>query len=145
MEQKERTPDKPVKLSRAEHPKRIPISGHRDILTVENKNPDFHYHWFSDKSDTGNRIQRAKLAGYEFVKSEEVSVGDAMVYKSANVGSIVRVPDGRSGNYLYLMKLPMEWREEDLQSRNDITNKTETQISRAREEGQYGDVKISRR
>jgi hypothetical protein len=144
MEHKERTPEKPVRTARAERPKRVPISGTRDLLTVEGKDPNFHYRWFSDKNETGQRIHRAKLAGYELVLSEEVRVGDAAVFKSSNVGSIVRVPDGRSGNYLYLMKLPQEWREEDLQDRANRNKETENLISQTRDEGQYGEVKISR-
>lgn len=145
MEHKERTPDKPVRETRAARPKRVPISGTRDLLTVEGKDPSFHYHWFSDKNETGQRIHRAKMAGYTFVTSEEVSVGDSAVFKSANVGSIIRIPDGRSGNYLYLMKLPIEWREEDLADRAKRNTETETIMSRSRDDGQYGELKISHR
>jgi hypothetical protein len=113
-------------------------------LTVEGKDPNFHYHWFSDKNETGQRIHRAKMAGYEFVTSDEVVIGESMVYKSSNVGSIVRIPDGRSGNYLYLMKLPQEWREEDLRDRAKRTSDTVKQMSQTKEDGQYGEVKISR-
>lgn len=91
---------------------RIPLTGFRDKLSVFGKDPNYYYYWTADTSEGGMEIQRYKAAGFDFVQSNEVTIGDVYVYKTENVGTIVRAPSG-DGRYLFLMKQPMEWHLED--------------------------------
>jgi len=125
---------------------RIPIDGARNKLTVEGKDPNYHYLWELDNEESGNRIQTRRNAGYEFVQAGAVTVGQANVYKSNEYGSIVRVPDGADGYYLYLMRIPMQWHNEDL-ARHEQMNREQEQSATAVNpvEGQYGSIKLSRK
>jgi len=135
------TPDSIVKAVR---PKRVPFGAQREILAVSGKDPNYHYRWVLDKNENGNRIMRFLRAGYSFVASDTVTVGDELVLKTTNYGSIVRQPGNSTGEFLYLMKLPMEYHLEDNKAKQDAIDETENQMRRALDEGQYGKVNISR-
>lgn len=115
---------------------RVPLTGFRDKLSVHGKNPNFYYYWVADTSEGGSEIQRFKLAGYDFVQSNEVTVGDVYVFKTENVGTIVRAPSG-DGRFLYLMKQPMEWHLEDQSDYYDEIDAREEGLYRAQNEGGY--------
>ena len=127
---------------------RVPLDGYRDILTVQGKDKDYSYRWVNDKNEEGHRIMRFKQAGWEFVEATEVHVGQSAVYKSDNIGSIVRYSAGK-GDYLYLMKIPKEWYDEDQAAKQERINDQEKSITRPRnpdnasDDGQYGQNKIS--
>lgn len=128
---------------RAERPARTPVSGNRNILTVEGKDPDYKYRWVLDDSESGQRIYKFLNAGYEFAtKDQGVKIGDSVVYKSENAGSIIRAPGG-NGQFLYLMRILREWYTEDQNAKQTLIREQEKQINRAsKEDGQYGDVKL---
>ena len=54
---------RPTKATRTERPKRIPMSGSRKRLHIEDeyKDPNFHYAWINDQKDL---LHRAHRAGY---------------------------------------------------------------------------------
>jgi len=139
-------PRKHVAKSGVTRETRVSIAGMRDLLTVHGKDPRYHYYWELDSDENGSRIRARRLAGYEFVQADEVSIGQASVYKSYNVGTIVRVPTG--GDYLYLMKIPMEWHEDDLRAQEEENLKQEQKIeaitNSVRADGGYGKVELSR-
>jgi hypothetical protein len=126
------------------------LDNYRDILTVEGKDPDYHYRWVLDESEIGRRIYFMKRAGYTFVDSDEVVVGESQVYKTENVGSVVRVPSGEhDSRYLYLMKIPMDLYEHNKDMKQERIDYVERQITRKRpkdgdESGMYGGVDIKR-
>lgn len=125
--------------------KRVPVSGSRDILTVDNKDPDYHYRWVvAGENENGIRLQKFIRGGYEFVSADDVEVGDDSVYKSSNVGSIVRIPSG-DGMYSYLMRIKREWYEEDRANSQKKIDDVEKSIYRTRnqeeDDGQYGSIK----
>lgn len=124
---------------------RVPLGGYRDILTVENTDPDYHYYWELDDTEHGNRLYKRRQAGYDFVSPDEgVIVGEASVFKTADLGSIIRVPNG-DGRYLYLMKILRSWYEEDRAKMDKLVDDTEESIRRPNDvEGGYGSTKISR-
>jgi hypothetical protein len=99
-----------------------------------------------DVSENGQRIHRFLMGGWEFAPKENLSIGSEMVFTSENVGSIVRVPGGR-GEYLYLMRIPKEWFEEDRAAKADTILETERKVTRKRqrddEDGDYGEGKVS--
>lgn len=124
---------------------RVPLGGYRDILTVENTDPGYHYYWELDDNEQGNRIYKRRQAGYDFVSPDEgVIVGEASVYTTEDLGSIIRVPNG-DGRYLYLMKILREWYEEDRAKMDKLVDDTEESIRRPTNvEGGYGSTKIDR-
>lgn len=139
--------DRPVKgASRADRPrKRVRVSGHRDILTVENKNPDYHYRWVLDTTESGARIRRYLEGGYEFVTKENdgVTVAEDNVRNTEDLGTLFRVPAGPNSPdmYLYLMRIPREWREEDTDAEEKELRAREARVFRKdTSAGQYVDV-----
>jgi len=129
-------------------PERIPVSGQRDILTVRGKDNDYVYRWIKDEQEQGQRILKFKNAGYVFVDEKDgLEVGQNHVYKSKNVGSLIRVPAGQ-GEFLYLMKQRKEFYTEDQAAKQDQILDTERQLSKNIgknadvESGSYGSVSI---
>ena len=123
---------------------RVPVSGNRDILTIEGKDPDYVYRFILDGSEDGQRIQKFKAAGYDLVSSDGHSVGQDMVYKTNNVGSIIRVPAGNSKFY-YCVRIRKEWYKEDQSLKQGEILDREKAITRTdSENGQYGNIKLSR-
>lgn len=121
---------------------RVPITGTRDLLAVDGKDPSFHYYWALDVSENGTQIMRLQNAGYNFVQSSEVSVAQVSVYSAAGVGSIVRVSAG-GGAYHYLMKIPKEWHEADMRAVEQKNKEAESTIKGyENEEGRYGKISL---
>ena len=100
-----------VQVKRLTRENRIPVSGPRDILTVTNKDPNYHYRWVKDLP---GRIQRFLNGGYEFV-NHDAEVGQRTVDTSSRLGSAVTRLDGM--NTLVLMRIPLEWYNEDQESK----------------------------
>jgi len=110
--------------------KRVPMSTAQLKLTVA-EIPGFHLHWMMG---TPSRIAQAMKAGYTFVETDEVDVvnsglaDDASKNGNTDMGSRVSLvagsdtgEDGKEQR-LYLMKLPLEYWEEDqeaLESKNE--------------------------
>lgn len=142
--QKETVAEKPSATNpRAKRPvERTPVHGSRDLLTVRGKKDDLVYRWVLDKDENGQRIFMFRNAGYEFVKGDEVQVGQSLVYNSENVGSLVRIPD-KAGGYMFLMAIPKEWYDEDqMVKQNSIKMEEASIIQPDEDEGQYGSAKI---
>lgn len=127
--------------------KRVPLTGTRDILSVQGKDPNFGYYFFLDSSETGQDIFMAKRAGWDFVQASEVQVGETSVFKTENVGTIVRVPS-RDGRFLFLMKKPQHEIEED--KADEMYQKVDSMEQQILDphsgahnvDGVYGNVKI---
>lgn len=146
---KPKTEDRAQEVS--ERPKRQSLKeSYRNILTVDNKDPNYEYRWINDtyaKSDDqtgafypGQRIMRFQNAGWEFVTNKDVTVGDSYVYKTGNVGSIIRAPGGQ-GDMLYLMKIHKDWYDEDQATKQEYIDKVEDAMGNPKQElGQYGNV-----
>ena len=136
--------------SAANKPKRVPVSGNRDILTVLGTDPDFVYRWVKDKSEAGQRIFRFRQAAYEFVDGTiaALGVGDNFVYETHDLGSLIRKPSG-DGEFLYLMRISKEFYDEDQTVKQIDIKEREDNITRVRDphssedDGQYGSISIS--
>lgn len=148
-----KAPSRPKGSSRAKRhsrPERIPVTGHRDILTVRGKDPNFHYRFVLDVDENGARIFRFKQAGFEFVNADEIDgVGTARVASDSGVGTIVRIPAGNHAKtgtpqYLYLMKQPMEWYEEDQAAKEEDIARRERDLTEMfqGDDGHYGNIRI---
>lgn len=124
---------------RARRPTRVPVSGTRDLITIKNKEPGFHYHIVKEKP---GRIDKFLAAGYEIV-THEVSVGDVKIGTPGQEGSPVKMPLGR-GEVGYLMRQPNEFYEEDQAAKQaEVKAREETMISK-RSDGTYGSIEVSR-
>lgn len=133
-----------------ERPARRTAGGFRDKLTVVGQDPSKVYRWVKDKNEGGYEIANLLARGYTFVSSDSgVKVGEAEVYTSENVGSIIRRIANQEGEFLYLMCIDRDWYEEDLQLKEDRIQEVETGIVRntGRTPGSddlYGSIKIDR-
>lgn len=97
--------------------KRIPMSVPTQRLQVPEL-PGFHLHWFRESN-----VARAMQAAYEFVNDDEVLVTSRSVAANSeltgntDLGTRIRVHSGQTENnhpeYLVLMKLPLEFWNED--------------------------------
>jgi hypothetical protein len=134
-----------TKTTQAKRPTRIPMSGQRMRMHIEeeDKDPNFHYGWIND---TSGLIQRAKRAGYENVLTSEIpSWGAAGVDSADSSSSVVNMEVGNETT-AYLMKQPMEFYDEDQAETNAITDSRETDMKKDLNSGQngtYGNVDIS--
>lgn len=120
--------------------KRIPVSGHRDVLTVQGKQEGFVYRWVND---VDSRIARFKAAGYELVE-DDVEVGTPTVDNPGKYGSVVSKDVGR-GTTAYLMRIPEEFYSEDQAAKMRQVDESEADMKRtlnSGHDGTYGSVKI---
>jgi len=123
--------------------KRVPMSTAQLKLSVP-EIPGFHLHWMMG---TPSRIAQATKAGYTFVDTDEVDVvnsglaDDASKNGNTDMGSRVSLvagsdtgEDGKEQR-LYLMKLPIEYWEDD---QRDLEAKNEQIASTIRGGGDVG-------
>lgn len=129
-------------------PNRIPISGSREVLTVrgaEELEKEFHLCWVNDYM-----LDKFKMAGYEFVywtelTEENEQVGDTRINADTPMESRVsrNVGNGVTG---YLMKLPMEYWNEDrkaVEARTKETEQSMRKLGNNSVNGTYGNVQIT--
>lgn len=118
---------------------RVPVSGNRNILTVDGKEEGFMYRWVKD---IGNRIKRFERAGYEVVK-HDVTVGDARAAVASEPGAAVTAFGNKEGEKLVLMRIRQEYYDEDQAAKMAEIDAIEAAMGK-NVEGSYGDIKISR-
>jgi len=146
-------PRKEVSRADENKPTRIPVSGNRDILTVQGKDKDYEYRWIVDADENGHRIFRFMQGGWEFATTEQgLKIGQAAIYKSENVGSILRVPAGKTiaskGEYQYLMRIKKQFYREDQVAKEKALKETERKSFKADKDmtaegmGQYGQTDV---
>ena len=137
---------KPIDVRK--RPRRTPLDGARDILTVENKDPNYVYRW---TLDTPGRIEWRKERGYEIV-TEDHPVGQPTVDKGSLLGSAVTRYAG-NGQRLVLMRIPKEWYDEDQESKQASVSALERSMMEAVQKGRipgssdpgYGNLSITRK
>lgn len=130
---------------RSDNPKRVPIQGRRDVLSVRGQEPGWHYCWVNDRigGDEGN-IDRYLEGGYEFVE-HAVIIGDRKIDSASRMGNKISKAVG-NGVTAYLMRCPEEVYQEELALMNEDAWRQTTAIEaslNAKEEGKYGKVEIS--
>ena len=140
-----KTRGRPAKAKATSRPTRIPMSGQRMRMHIEeeDKDPNFHYSWINDQSGL---VQRAIKAGYEHVTTNEMpSWGEGGVDASESNSSMVSMNVG--GDVIaYLMKQPIEFFNEDRQMEEDINKARLADIQKelnSGEEGTYGKVEFA--
>lgn len=118
--------------------KRIPVSGHRDILTVHGKEDGYVYRWVNDEN---GRIDRLKAAGYELV-DHDVEVGQRTADTSKGTSSVVSKYVGQ-GVTSYLMRTKAEFHKEDHEAMMKKVDESEADMKRtlnSNRNGTYGKV-----
>jgi hypothetical protein len=137
-----------AKTKESNRPKRVPISGSREVLTVrgaEELEKEFHLCWVNDYL-----VEKFKLAGYEFIywnelTEENTQVGDVRINADSPMESRVSksVGNGVTG---FLMKLPLEYWEEDQAEKAKRSKETEQAMRKSfieNDNGRYGNVQIA--
>lgn len=149
-EQTQRPAKRASRAKSEQRPKRVPVSGFRNILGIHGRDPEFEYRWVSDTDESGERIQRHLFAGYDFVSYNEINgVGQERVGNATDLGSIVTKPGGGQSAdgkplKLYLMKVPKEYYDEDQKRKVDETVEVERRMREelASSTGHYGNIDI---
>lgn len=119
-------------------PVRVPVSG-RNILTVKGKDPGFEYRVVNDE---GDRVERFREGGYEFVRTDSVKVGDNRVSVPSSEGSVKQVSVGQ-GLKGYVMRIKKDWYDEDQTSKQQRVNELEATTKKdASATGMTGSLKI---
>lgn len=130
-----------VNKSRAtERKTRIPVSGNRNILTLENLDPAYNYRWVNDVE---GRLNRFVAGGWAFA-TKTGEVGDRTADSSSGTSSVVSKEVG-AGVTAYLMRIKMEWFEEDKAAKAAQIDKSEESMKRqlnSKEDASYGKVTI---
>lgn len=122
--------------------RRTPI-GVRNILTINNKDANYVYRVVNDVDD-GDRVSRFEAAGYEVVKSKDISVGDRRVEAPSSEGSVARISVG-GGQKGVVMRVPRDWYEEDQIAKQREVDATEDSITNPSDrDGGYGRTTIKR-
>lgn len=133
--------DRPVAVNRSDRPKRQPINGYRDLLSVQGKEEGFHYCWVNE-----DKVPRYEQGWYEFV-THDVIIGDKRVNTAAQLGGKVSLAVGNQMT-AYLMRIPNEYYDEDMKAQSDMVDEVESSMKaklNSGADGQYGSVEIGRR
>ena len=120
-------------------PTRTPISGGRDILAVQNQDPNYVYRWVNDIS---GRIERFKAAGYEPVTAD-VEVGTKAVDRNSKLGSVITRSVGGTITAV-LMRIPKEWYDEDQAAKQAQIDESDRML-RSEQDVDYGTLKFGRK
>lgn len=124
--------------------KRIPVSGNKNVMTVADRDPNYMYRWVNDNRD--GRIDRFKQGGYEFVEKNDHEVGDRTAETSTGATSLVTKMVGKDVT-AYLMRIPMEFYEEDQEAKIKAIAESEEDMKRqlnSGTNGTYGNVKFDK-
>lgn len=82
---------------------------------------NFYYHWFAEHPSKGGRVEKAKAAYYEHC-----------VWPSSGANVTVSSGDGT----MYLFRLPIDWRREDVRNKREKANFARREASRVKA-GEY--------
>jgi hypothetical protein len=134
-------------VSTSKRPKRIPMSGSRMKMQLDEEfldSENYHYAWINDQKGL---LYDAKRAGYEHVTTDEIPSWGQRNVDTANANSsVVSMPVGQ-GVVAFLMKQPMEFHKEDVAEGDKLWQSREADMKKelnSGTEGRYGKVDIGR-
>jgi len=121
-------------------PVRVPVSGGTDVLKAygisAEDEANYHFHAVLDKDGLVEKFQRG---GYEVVRDPGVTLGES----ARQSGDKVQTIGNRStGEMQVLMRIPIEWYNEDRRNQ-ELAIRNEEQViysPNEDEHGQYGEV-----
>ena len=115
-----------------DRPRRNLFNGTNQRLIVDGEIPGFHLHWFNDSP---GRIEQALASGYQYVTEGEVRLTSSRRVTEANadmgtgISTVVNSDPAATFNKAVLMKIPMEYFEEDQkEAQNKISSDEESMI-----------------
>lgn len=119
-------------------PKRVPINGGRDILTVKGIPDDLHPCWVNDYN-----VERYLEAGYSFWNGKAI-VGDNKVDNASSLTDSVISKAVGNGVTAFVMVIPKELYDEDQKVMAQEIKEQEAILFRQQKqgEGRYGDIKV---
>ena len=122
----------------SDRPKRVPINGARDILTVKGIPEDLHPCWVNE-----DNVQRFVDAGYGFWNGKSI-VGDNKVDSNSGLTSGVMSKNVGNGVTAYLMVIPKALYDEDQKSVQQDVSAKEAILFRSQKQadGRYGDIEV---
>ena len=123
------------------------VGGWRSKLNIHPKDESFFNiyttRWVKDTDEGGHRLLGMYQDDWDFVRADEVIVGENFVYKSRGAESIVRVPAGDnldSGHWMFLMKKYRDWYDADKRDEQKLVNEQEAYMNRKRDPDAEEDV-----
>lgn len=126
---------------RSDRPTRKSFAEQRNTLTYDGQDKNYVYRMFND---VDGRLEKAELAGYEYVQSRE-NVGDPTVDSANAQGSVVTKPVG-GGKTGVLMRIKREWYEEDQNKKLRKIQEAESALAnKSHEDGHYGGIEFKKR
>jgi hypothetical protein len=134
-----REKNRPDSLNRSERPQRNSINGSRDKMSVKGLEEGFHYVWVNDYN-----VDTFLAGSYDFV-THDVVVGDKHINFASQEGGRISMPVG-NGIYGFLMRIPNEYYEEDLQAQQRDIDERENAMQKelnSKTDGRYGKVELS--
>lgn len=126
------TPQVRTQADRPKRESRVPFGVARTKLEVPMTLEGYHLHWVNDSA---GRIQEAQRGGYTFVEPKEVQAVDDGTQVKRLVG---RNEDG-SALYAYLMKIEMDFYNEDQATIQREVDRFDTAIKRGTIDEKSGD------
>lgn len=140
-------PTKAEEGRRSRRASRSSVGGFRDTLTVNPKDPSFHNEyvtrWIKDHDERGHKVLYYYNQDWDYVRADEVNVGENYVYKGKGTDAIVRAPAGTATEdakqWLFLMKKYRDWHEDDQLAKQRKIKLTEDYIDRKRDPGKKED------
>lgn len=130
--------DRPNTLNRSERPKRVPINGLRDKLSVIGQEAGWHYIWIRD-----DEVYRFEMGGYDPV-THDVIVGEKHINVAGQIGTHVTYPGGQ-GVTLHLYRCPDEVYQDELNAVHKQVDEGEAVMKaqlNSKSDGRYGKVEI---
>lgn len=130
--------DRPTSLERSERPKRVPINGRRDILTVIGQEKGWHYCWVNE-----DQVPRYQNSGYEFV-THACQIGDRKVNAAASIGEhhTKAVGNGVTGHLMRCAQEDFEADEREEQAEIKAREDSMKRELNSSQDGRYGKVDI---
>ena len=135
------TETRTVRKKVAPNRKRVPVSGRRDLLTVDHKEPGYVYRWVNDVEAN---IQKHLDAGYVFSEPSGKLLGEVTQDNNPEVRESVASKYVGRGITAYLLAQREEWYEEDQKAKQKEVDRSEEALNKTGQDGRYGDVRISR-
>lgn len=119
--------------------RRTPINGVRNVLSVQGKEPGFHYRIVNDE---GDRVAQFEAQGYEIVTDPKIKVGERRIANPTKEGSPVRTSVG-GGVQAYVMRIREDWYKEDQEAKQAHVNETEAAMKKDALKGaDYGKLEL---
>lgn len=134
------TNQKEISRIDSDRPKRVPIAGSRDKLTVKGIPPELHACWVNDYN-----VERYKEAGYSFWTGNS-SVGDNHVDSNTSMTNSHISRNVGNGVVAHLMVIPVELYENDMKELAEEVKAKEAALFRSNKnaEGRYGTIEVTR-